>query len=282
MTTFRRLALLAVALSTLASAACSTVIRPTRPSDPIAELGQVSGVRFDGEYVQLREPGLPVSNSRTWRREVENYTAKTLNDMLAADPAAPAARTVVSFDMAGRSAIQIGTWKEMTIELTTTLPGGRVVRSEPITRNIDSPLEYFALQGMTVGGSCLDVGVAIGMLLLFIGITPVDTFVLCGCISGMLIGGVLLHIGQSVGHYLVAASEENRWSNFFLEALTQHAKDVQLAVGSGVPAPRPPPPTQPMPTPAPPPPEGQPPPATGSPPPPLDPADAAPGEPTYF
>lgn len=287
---FHRIALVAIALSTLMSAACSTVIRPTKPSDPLQEIAEARGLRFDGELVQLREPGMPVSSSRAWQREVENYTAKTLNTMLTTDATAPAARTIVMFDMAAPSAIQLGTWKEMTIELVTTLPGGQVVRSEPMTQNIDSAFEYIALQGMTVGGSVLDVGVAIGMLLLFVGITPVSQVTMCGCISLMLVTGVLLHLGQSVGHYLVAASEEGRWSNFYLRALSQHAEDVKAAVGAGLAAPPAPPAASPpppapvpaapvapaAPAPAPPAPAGEVPP-----PPPLDPADTDPG-PTAF
>ena len=49
---------------------CSTVIKPTRPSDPAAELGRTNAFRFDGDSVQIREPGTPLSPSRAWQREV--------------------------------------------------------------------------------------------------------------------------------------------------------------------------------------------------------------------
>src|SRR5689334_11723476 len=105
-------------------AGCTTVIKPTRPSEAAVSLGRVAGVRFDGEQVIIREPGMPVSPGRGWQREVANYTAKELNTLVDAQDEAPVARTSVTFDLASPSVLQIGPWKEMTILLTTTLPDG--------------------------------------------------------------------------------------------------------------------------------------------------------------
>lgn len=281
----RYIGLVFVLLVATLSSACSTIIRPTRPSDPLQSVGDVSRFRFDGEYVQLREPGMPLANSRAWQREVANYTATTLNEMLDTPETAPPVQTIVVFDLASPSAIQIGTWKEMTIEMTTQLPSGRVVKSEPVTENIDDPIEYFLLNGMIFAGSALDVTAAIASLVFVFTQNPYA----CGCFIGSLVLGLSLNIGQSIAAYVIAGSEETRWSNLYQRALTQHARDIveaqalgpppagqQLPLGSGFtpsPAPFPAPssPTTPTPTP---PPAGEPPP----PPPLLDPADETEGE----
>lgn len=262
---------LALALGLLfVGSACTTVIKPTRPDEPFEPVGRLVGFRFDGDRVDIREPGMPLSGSRMWEREVGNFTADKLNTLLGTDETAPAAETIVSFDLASPSAIQIGTWKEMTIEITTRLPNGQVVRSEPVIGNIDSPLEYFAVQGMTFAGSALDVAAGIASLVYVFTQNPYA----CGCFIGALIGGLTLNLGQSIATYLVAGSDEKRWSNLFAKALKQHAADIQRAVQEGPRAPPrregtpAPPPGGPGPT--------EPPPAEpgASPPPPLlDPAD---------
>ena len=218
---------------------CSTIIKPTRPSNPLASdgLGQLPGVRFDGEEVQIREPGMPLSPSRSWQREVANHTATSLNALLSTDDNAPNARTVVSFDLAGPSVIQIGTWKEMTISLISTLPDGSVVRSAPLTGNIDDGLEYAAVTSLGVGGTILDVTAGISSI--FFVFSP---SLLTGAIFiGALIGGLTLNLAQSGSQYLVAGSEEKRWSDLYATALTQHAKDIRAGIGKG-----PPPSTKPL------------------------------------
>lgn len=273
--------LVILAALALLSSACSTVIKPTRPDVPFEPGPGVTGFRFDGDRVDLREPGMPLSSSRAWQREVGNYTATKLNALLSTSETAPPARTVVTFDLASPSAIQIGTWKEMTIELTTVLPGGQVVRSKPVTGNIDSPLEHFAVQGMAFTGSALDVGAAVASILYFVAqaANPQLIPVACGCMLGSLIGGLALNIGQSVTTYFVAGSEEVRWSNLFAKALKQHAEDVRVAALRG-PVRAPPlstplstPPTEGTPPSSTPPVELPPDPGTPPPPPLLDPAD---------
>jgi len=111
----RSLSAALIFLGLLMSSACSTVIKPTRPSLKITQGAQTQGFRFDGGNITVRQPGLPMTSSRSWHTEVENYTARTLNNALGTDPDGEAADTMVSFELPGRSAIQIGVWKEMTI-----------------------------------------------------------------------------------------------------------------------------------------------------------------------
>lgn len=274
----------------LLESACSTVIKPTRPTEPLEPVGQVSRFRFDGEFVQLREPGMPLASSRAWQREVQNYTASTLNELLDTDEMAPPVQTIVVFDLASPGAFQLGTWKEMTIELTTMLPSGRVVRSEPITGNIDDAFEWFAVNGMAFTGSALDVVAAIASLLFVFTGEPWA----CGMFIGALVVGLSLNLGQSLAAFLVASSEETRWSNLYQRALTQHARDIERALATAPPTSAPPPAgaappqpstTPPAPYPAPPSappsapaqPSTTPPASADEPPPPplLDPADGA-------
>ncbi|MFZ9889830.1 MAG: hypothetical protein ACO3JL_20230 [Myxococcota bacterium] len=222
--TTSKVTLLATLLgASLLGSGCSTVLKPTRPSEPVTSLGGTTSFRFEGEQVVLREPGMPLANSRAWQREVQNYTATSLNTLLSAAELGPAARTVVVFDLASPGTLQVGIWKEMTIELFTTLPDGRVVRSKAMTEHIDAPLEHFLVQGMRLGGSALDVGAAIASIVYIITQNPVA----CGCFVGSLVGGLTLNIGQSASGYFVAAAEERRWSDLFQRALQTHAKDIQ-------------------------------------------------------
>src|SRR5687768_5840903 len=56
-----------VALAIVSGSGCSTVMRPTRPDQPAVALGDPQpGLRFDGEETVLREPGMPLSPSRSW------------------------------------------------------------------------------------------------------------------------------------------------------------------------------------------------------------------------
>jgi hypothetical protein len=281
----QRLLLSVVAIVALGASACSTVTKPIRPTDPLGETQHLTGVRFDGQLVHVREPGSPVATSRAWLREVGNYTAKTLNTLVEADPTAPAAQTVVVFDQASRGAIEIGAWREMTIEIISTLPSGQVVRSEPVTGHVDSTVEQLALQGTAATASCVDVTVPVASLVFFLGqsfLTPEQWIAGCGCLIGMAIGGLLLHAAERSGAFLVAASEETRWSNMYLEALKQHAVDVRNAQ-RGAPPPARPAPAAPAPAapaapaPADPPPSGSPPPPA-----PMDPADPYDDGPTAY
>jgi hypothetical protein len=213
------------------SSACSTVARPTRPSTAVVRHGaELSGLRFDGDETQIREPGMPVSPSRSWQREVANYTASALNEALGVtDAAAPVARTIVTFDLAAPSALQIGTWKEMTIAVTSTLPDGTVVKSPPASANIDDGLEYAVVTTMSIGGTLLDV--TAGIASIFFIFQP--TFETGVVFIGALLGGLALNVGQSGAQYLVALSEERRWSDQFADVLRAHARDVRAKIGTG-------------------------------------------------
>ncbi len=212
---------------------CSTIIKPTRPSTPYAAEGaRLPGVRFDGEEVQIREPGMPLSPSRSWQREVGNNTASALNTLLSTDDSAPAARTVVSFDLASPSVIQIGTWKEMTITLSSTLPDGSLVKSQPVVGNIDDPVEYATVTALGVGGTILDVTAGIASIFFILSGGSFEAGVV---FIGALLGGLTLNIAQSGSQYVVAGSEEGRWSNLFQKALQQHAKDIRAGIGKGPP-----------------------------------------------
>lgn len=229
---------------------CSTVVRPTKPDTPLTAIGPaVEELRFDGEETILREPGMPLSPSRAWQREVQNYTATSLNTLMTTAETAPNARTVVSFDMASPSVIQIGTWKEIDIVMTSTLPDGTVVKSAPVVGHIDDPLEYAAMTGASVGGTVLNAIGTIAIILFFFDGAQSRELGLVAI--GSLVGGILLSVGQSVGQYFVASNEEKRWSNLYATALTAHAADVRKALaGPRRPAPvkppvetKPPPPT---------------------------------------
>jgi len=250
-----------VVVVALQAAACTTIVRPTRPSSPLARDGEaLPGLRFDGEEIQIREPGMPVSPSRAWQREVANYTASALNESLGTDEMAPPARTIVTFDLASPSALQLGTWKEMTIGLTSTLPDGTVVKSAPVTGNIDDGVEHALVTGMGIGGTVLDVTAGISSI--FFIFSP--SYVTGAVFIGALLGGLALNIGQSSAQYFVALSEEGRWSDLYATALRAHVADVRAQIGRGPPPPKAPPPPPPLPTSTPP--------TTTSP---ADPSDAA-------
>lgn len=227
------LACVLVACAVFASSGCSTVITPTRPSTMMTADGEpLSAFRFDGTEVSIREPGMPVSPSRTWQREVSNYTARSLNTLLTTNDNATAATTIVTFDLAGPSTFQIGTWKEMSITLSSTLPDGTVVKSEPVIGNVDDAGEYALVTGLGIGSTVLNV--TAGIASIFFIFQQQST--LTGAVFiGSLLGGLGLNIGQSVAQYGVAASEEVRWSNLFRDALIAHAKDVRAKQGSGPP-----------------------------------------------
>ncbi len=228
-----RFLLLALSLIVFVSTGCSTVIKPTRPQTLlIADGAPLPGVRFDGEEVQIREPGMPVSPSRTWQREVANYTAASMNTLVSADEDAGVAHTIVTFDLASPSTFQIGIWKEMSIGLTSTLPDGTVVKSVAVVGNIDDPLEYAVVTAMGVGGTVLSVTAGVASIFFIFSQTPVTGIIFIGA----LLGGLSLDIGQSVAQYVIAGSEEVRWSNLYARAITAHARDVRAQIGRGPPA----------------------------------------------
>jgi hypothetical protein len=272
---------LALTFAVVVATGCSTVIKPTRPSEPLQELGRappsLGTFRFEGESVAIREPGTPLSPSRAWQREVSNYAARSLNTLLAAPEDAPVARTTVTFDLGAPGVLQIGTWKTMDIVLTTVLPDGRIVKSEPVTGNIDDPLEYAGYTALGVCGTALDVGAGILAITLFLpcGFAPFGEYTIL-VLVGALVGGLGLNLAQSGAQYLIAASEETRWSNLFAVALKQHAQDIRAGrVKAAPPPPAPLPAAAPTTAPVPPPPPTTTP--VESPPPLLDPAEAAPG-----
>ncbi len=232
---------LGVVISTaMFCAGCSTVLRPTRPDTPLAADGaaSVAAVRFDGASTVLREPGMPLSPSRSWQREIANYTANSLNTVLSTSDAAPVAKTVVTFDLSSPSVIQIGTWKEISIQLASTMPDGSVVKSAPVVGNIDNTLEYALVTAASVGGTVLDATAAIAILVYVVS-APSPAAPLIGVVAlGALLGGVTLHIAQSAGGYVIAANEEKRWSNLFAQAIRAHAVDVRAAVAKGLGTPK--------------------------------------------
>jgi hypothetical protein len=212
--------------------ACTTVIRPTRPSAPVVREGEpLTDLRFDGDEIQIREPGMPLSPSRSWQREVANYAAGALNEALSTNELAPTAKTIVTFDLASPTALQIGPWKEMTIGLTSTLPDGTVVKSQPVVGPIDDVVEYGVVTGMGIGGTVLDV--TAGAASIFFIFSP--SFVTGAVFLGALVGGLALNIGQTGAQYVCAMNEESRWSELFATALRAHAADVRARRGRGPP-----------------------------------------------
>lgn len=215
---------------------CATTMKPTHPpTDIVAPVGQAN-FRFDGKETNFREPGMPVAGGNLWRREVGNFTATRLNDLLNAPEDAPVAKTVVSFELQAPSMIQLGTWKEMTIAMRSTLPNGRVVRSEPVIGNIDNPFEFYSNQLFTFAGPVLDVAAFIVTIYYFSTgvIFFQDPFAL-GCVVGLALSGIAINIAQQFITYLIAASEERRWSELYAQAIQQHA--IDLATAQRLPAP---------------------------------------------
>jgi hypothetical protein len=217
-----------VVFAGVTSMGCAAVVRPTKPSTVSAALADSpTTVRFASDAISIREPGLPLSPSRAWLREVQNYTAEGLNTMVSAPDAAPVAQTTVTFDLASPSVLQIGTWKEMTISMQSTLPNGQVVKSEAVSANIDDPLEYAAVTGLGIGGTVLDVGAAIVSIFWIFQSSPQNQLLVGGVFIGALLGGVALNLGQQGAQYLVAGREETRWSDMYQRAMKQHAMDIR-------------------------------------------------------
>jgi hypothetical protein len=225
----------------LFASGCSTVIRPTQPTNPLAKVtAPAESFRFVGDEVEIREPGEPLAPSRTWQREVANYTARTLNELArSTTDVGPAAHTIVTFDLASPSTLQIGTWKEMTITLVTTLPNGQVVRSKPVTQYIDDTWETAAVTSMGIAGTVLDIGAALASIYFVF----TQTFEAGAIFVGALVGGVLMNFGQSAASYAVAGQEEERWSDMYQQAMIAHMADIRArpAPPPVVVAPAPPP-----------------------------------------
>jgi hypothetical protein len=219
--------------SLAASLGCTTVMKPVRPSAPVdADGPPLSGLRFDGEETRIREPGVPVSTSRAWQREVANYTATTLNRALSTQDAAPAAATTASFDLAEPPPFSFGPKKRMTITLTSTLPDGNVVRSKPVTGDLDTFGEVALVGGLGVGGTLVDIA-AIAAVLYFITTPSIETAGVL--LFGSLALGLLLNVAQGAAEQVVVLSQETRWSDLYAKALREHATDVRNGVGRGPP-----------------------------------------------
>jgi len=222
------------------STACATAMSPVHPTRDREAGPPVSGVRFDGEQVVFREPAMPVASGNIWKREVANYTATTLNALVDAEETAPAARTAVTFEMHGPSVIQIGSWKEMTVSITTRLPDGRLVRSAPESAYLDSNLEYAAQQALTFGGPILDIAAFVaGIYFIFAqgSLVPSAGSTLpmyCACIVGLGLAGLSLNAAQAGLQYLFASFEEQRWSDLYLRALEKHADDIRAELARPV------------------------------------------------
>lgn len=236
------LLILAMLLLQFVSTACMTTMSPIRPSKsmdkPIEGIldakGQISAsapnIRFDSESIVLREGGTPLAPSLLWKREVANYTAKNLNELLATPVNAEIASTVVSFDLAIPTALQFGPWKEMAITMVTTLPNGNVIRSKPVIANIDDWGEYLTTTGIGVAGSALEIGSAIASVVFVLDRSP-STQQLAGWVFlGTLLGGLTLNASQGIVQYVNTFSEERRWSDLYAQALVQHAKDVKAGL----------------------------------------------------
>jgi hypothetical protein len=228
-----RLALLGVVCASVAAASgCATTMKPVRPTTPVSVDGPpLAGLRFDGEEIRIREPGVPVSPSRMWQREVANYAASSLNRALSTSDQAPAAVTTVTFDLAEPPAFALGPHRDMSITLSSTLPDGSVVRSKPVQGLLDTWPEAALTAGLVVGGVALDVVSLVGVL--YFLTTP-------GVSAGaVLIGALALGLGinlaQSGAEQWTTVAQEARWSDLFADALRRHAADVRAGVGRGPP-----------------------------------------------
>lgn len=209
--------------------ACNVTLRPTRPDQPLTAGAHVAGVRFAPEDVEIRETGMPLSTSRSWDREVQNYTATQLNLLLSTDPVAPSTRTIVYFDSAPPPSFEFGSWREMTVELTSILPNGETVRSKPVTGFIDSAVEQFGVQCLGIAGSVLDVAASLaGLIYVF---SSTDSELACGLFAGALIGGLTLNLAQNAAGHWSKLQQQTRWSNLFADALTAHAEDIRRSLG---------------------------------------------------
>ena len=211
--------------------ACNVTMRPTRPDQPLSAGDHVQGIRFAKDQVEIRESGMPLSTSRSWDREVQIYTASQLNRLLSTDEMAPAIRTIVLFDSAPPPSFEFGSWKEMTIELTSVLPNGGTVRSEPVIGYIDSAVEQFGVQCLGVTGSVLDVAASLmGLLYVF---SPANSELACGLFVGALVGGLTLNLAQNAAGHWSKLQQQTRWSNLYAEALQQHADDIRSRLAQG-------------------------------------------------
>lgn len=215
---------------------CATTLTPIYPSqDVTSSTVQTPGVRFSPEAVTFSEPGIPISTGNLWKRDVAVFAADRLNTLVGAAPGAPVVRTTVTFEMYGPTAFQVGSWKEMTVRLTSQLPDGRVVESAPKSAYIDSNLEYIAQQVLLFSGPIVEVGAFVfGIYLFSAGIAYLTNPIFCGCLLALAFSGLALNLAQAGLQYVVAVLEERRTSDLFLDALTAHAADVHTAITVGV------------------------------------------------
>jgi hypothetical protein len=207
---------------------CTTVLKPVRPSTPLtAEGSAVAGVRFDGEQTRIREPGVPVSPSSLWQREVANYTAASLNRALSTSDDAGAAATTVTFDLAAPPLIPLGPYQEMKMSLSSTLPDGRVVRSEAVTGHIDAWSERLVTGGLAVTGIAIDVFSVAAVLYFITTTSDLGGIVLLATLASNLV----INLARGAADQIVVVSQEKRWSDLYAEALRKHARDVRQGLG---------------------------------------------------
>ncbi len=212
---------------------------PVRPSAPVVADGPpLVGVRFDGEETRIREPGVPVSPTRMWQREVANFTAASLNRALSTSEQAPAASTTISFDLASPPAFAVGPHKDMTISIASTLPDGSVVRSAPVNAKLDTWPETALTAGLVASGVALDI-FSVAAVLYFLTAPDLSAGAI---LFGALALGLGVNLAQAGAEQLVAVSQETRWSDLLADAVRHHALDVRSGIGRGPPAGAPPPP----------------------------------------
>jgi hypothetical protein len=265
-----------------AASGCVTTLKPVYPSSGI-DAGEPSrGVRFDADQITFDEPGVPVSTGRLWKRDVARFTAEQLNTLLGAPADGPVAQTQIALELASPGSFQVGAWKELTVVVSSQLPDGRLVRTEPKTALIDSNVEYALQQVLLFGGPILEVSAFVLGIYLFTGgfFSFTQYPWMCGCLLGLAFSGLFLNVAQASMQWLIGVLEERRASDLYQAALVAHAADVRAVLAGTKPAWRPPPAVPSLPGATPPAdPVPAPPPPAGAPPPPLlqgDPADLSP------
>lgn len=218
-----------------ATIGCATTkSMPVHPTRDIEEAKAASSIRFDSEQIRFRDPIMTVSGGNLWKREVGAYTAEQLNTALNTTPGGTPVSTEVTFEMHPASTLQLGSWKEMTIQLTTFFPNGRVVESDKISAYIDNNFEFAVQQCFVFGGPVLEIASFVGAIYVLTQPVLFNAFT-CGCILAVGLSGVAMHLAQGVSQILVAANEERRWSDLYLDALEGHAQDIRDALKSGAP-----------------------------------------------
>ncbi|MBM4281770.1 MAG: hypothetical protein FJ137_13755 [Deltaproteobacteria bacterium] len=228
MSTERLAVVVVIVVCGAASTGCVTTATPIRPTTPVVADGpRVAGLRFDGEQIRIREPGVPVSPDRRWQRSVANHAATALNRALSTTEVAPLAATTVTFDLAEPPAFAFGPHKDMTITLSTTLPDGGVVRSEPVRGLLDTWPEAALTGGLVATGIAFDL-LSVVAVLYFLANSGLPGPVLLGALAL----GLGVNLAQAGADQFVALAEETRWSDLFADALRRHASEVRRRLGA--------------------------------------------------